>query len=211
MPVSDVSQVAYRYESDEKGVRDSGLSKFSVVYKDVYSWEYFYMLLHEWLVDEGYGSADDEDWQELIYEQLETPIGKEIFLRWRFQKPGQATFAKLFKYEVDIDIHILGQNPVEVVLDGKKIKADKGEIEVKVNADLLNDPDKVIRDKWWYKLPMVEKLVWRFFLKNAKDTQKGILRGDMNALQAAIKSYLNLHTFSSGVKLSAMKKRAKPE
>jgi hypothetical protein len=168
--------------------------KFTVVYKDVYSWGYFYKLLHEWLLDNKYCGAD-EDFKEILYEQLEKPFGTEIWLRWRLVKKGEAVgpYHELFQYSVDVDFHILGQKEVEVVTGGKKYKADKGEVEVGVAARVDIDPEKKIKNHWLGQ--HFEDFIFRTFLKRKVKQHKKLITYDMQRFQEAIKTYLKLETF----------------
>jgi len=169
------------------------ITKFTVVYKDVYSWSYFYKLMHEWLLENGYCSPDDQDFKEILYEHIDRPFGAEIWLRWRLEKSETGPYKELFKYFLDINFHILGQKEVEVVSGGKKYKADKGELEVEAIAYLAQDPDKKVENHWLGK--HFQDFVFKVFLKKKVKQHKKQLAYDMQRLNEAIKNYLKLEAY----------------
>ena len=168
-------------------------AKFTIVYKDVYSWSYFYKLLHEWLLDNKYCTDKDEDFREILFEQIERSFGTEVWLRWRLTKTEIGTYKELFQYDVDIDFHILGQKEVEVVSGGKKYKADKGELEVGVNAWVTIDPKKKIKEHWLGK--HFDDFIFKTFLKKKHKQHRKQLAYEMQRLQEAVKTYLKLEAY----------------
>lgn len=182
-------ELRFRFE----GVDKKEVAKFTVVYKDVYSWAYLYKLLHEWLADEGYCSRSDEDFREIMYEHLERPFGAEVFVRWRLSKEDIKSYKGLFQYDLDIDFHILGQKEVEVVSGGKKYKADKGEVEIAAACNILIDPQGKIKKHWLGK--HFYDFVFKVFLKGKQKQHEKQIQYDMQRLQEAIKTYLKLETY----------------
>lgn len=180
--------ISYRHEGMDRKV----VPQFQIVYKDVYSWKYLYTLLHEWLNDHGYAAAD-EDFEEIFYEYLEQPDGAEIWVKWRLSKSEVFSFEGLYRYDVDVDFHILGQKEVEVVSGGKKHKANRGEVEITVNAAVVRDPDDKVRKHWLGK--NFYKFIFDVFLKKKGKAHDDQLFNDMARLQDAIRTYLKLETY----------------
>jgi hypothetical protein len=161
----------------------------------VYSWSYFYKLLHEWLLDNKYCTDKDEDFREVLFEQIDRPFGAEIWLRWRVSKKGRdlGPYNELFRYDMDINFHILGQKEVEVVSGGKKYKADKGELEVEAIGYLQIDPDEKVKKHWLGK--HFDDFIFKTFLKKKVKQHKKQVMYDMQRLQEAIKTYLKLEAY----------------
>lgn len=185
------------------------LAKYSVNYKDVFSMGTFYSLLHEWLVDEGYAPRADDKFQEISYVQRENPaLGKEVWVRWRLSKiPDEAS--KLWRYDLDIDMHTLGLKEVEFVHKGAKLKADKGEVEVAVVANLILDYEKAWAKHPWlknYKEFIINKL-----LRSKFGLHKKTLFTDAMRFQEAIKTYLKIETYLEAKEFEEFHPKRPPE
>ena len=107
-------------------------------------WNYveFYNFCYEWFGKEGYILIEDQ------YTEKNTDIGKEIILKWIAYRK----VTDYFKFVIKADWHILGMNPAEVERDGKKEKINKGEVKIKVVAELVKDYE----DRW------EGKPLWKF-------------------------------------------------
>ncbi len=168
------------------------IARMVVLYKDVYSWGNLYKLMHEWALDNKYCGAS-EDFKEILYEHIERSFGSEITLRWRLTKTDTRSFAKLYQYDIDVDFHVLGQKEVEVVMNGKKFKADKGEVEVTLTGYLTEDPEGAVSKHWIGS--HFKDFIFKIFLKNVRKNHEIALFTDVSRFQEAIKVYLKLDTF----------------
>lgn len=167
--------------------------KNKIALRDVYSLSYLYRLMHEWLLENGYCGAD-EDFKEVLYEHIDTGRGAEIWITWRLEKKeGLPALKGLFAYNVDINFHIMGQKEVEVVVGGKKVKADKGEVEIELIGYLLTDPDKKVKDHWLGK--HFSDFIFGVFWKGKAKQNERQLQTDLGKFQEAIKAYLKLETY----------------
>ncbi|MFW5991334.1 MAG: hypothetical protein ACOCQX_03830 [Candidatus Nanoarchaeia archaeon] len=121
----------------------------------------FYTALHDFLFEEGYAKGQDADFPEHYYYESRTQKGgKEYWVWWRCNKGTGTPFA--IKH-IHIDLHGVGIKDVEIMYQNKKIKANKGKIEVIIRGQLEVDPgDKwkdsklgFLRDaflyRWWHK------------------------------------------------------------
>lgn len=198
-------QIKHRYT----GVEYKKAAGFTVNYNDVFVAKYFYRLLREWLVDNGYGDRDDSKWPEVFYLQKENPqTGKEIWLRWRLQKNPDISGSKMWRYDVDIDIHYLGLKETEITHKGKKLKMDKGEVEVQVAAYLIIDYEKVWESHKWLK--HYKKFILNKLMKNKQEYYKNKLTGEMESFQDAMKEYLQLPKYG-GVEFYEFYEKKLPE
>jgi len=161
-------------------------------YKDVFSMNYLYLLMHEWMIEEGYCTRADEEFAERMYLERITPGGKEIWIRWRMQKKDPQG-SKLFRWDLDIDFHVLTLKDVEVMHKGQKFKADKGEVEVTCQANLVIDPEQEWENHWFLK--HFKKLVIYRLLKNRLEWHRLNLWEEAYRLQEALKTYLKLETY----------------
>ncbi len=141
------------------GVEYYPVANYTVNYKDVFVLEDFYKLLHEWFIDNDYATRADEKFPEKYFLQKESKGAKEIWIRWRLKRNATKKKTKPFwRFDVDVDIHVLAMKDVEVVVNNQKFGANKGEIEIQVAANLIADASgewakspllKPLR-KWWF-------------------------------------------------------------
>ena len=115
------------------------VTKYSVKYLEVFVLKDLYRRMYEWLVENGYATRSDADFPEKYYLDRGGAAGKEVWFRWRTKKnplPGKQQF---WRFDINVDCHVLGLKDVELVVQNKKFKANKGEVEVVVAANLIMD------------------------------------------------------------------------
>jgi hypothetical protein len=173
------------------GVKYKTVTKFVVNRKDILHLDNFYLLMHEWLIEHGYASRKDEDFPEKYYLHKESPAGKEVWWRWRPTRwPLGAS--KLWRLDLDIDVHVLTLKDVEAVVAGKKYKAHQGEVEVQVAANLVQDPEGVLEESMFKD---VKKLLYgRTWKQQAEMLEKEFYREAMQ-LRDAINTFLTIETY----------------
>lgn len=166
-------------------------AKFSVKVEDVYDLKSLYKVIKEWLDEENYyDEYGDEKFREKLYLDRTTKGGKELWIWWRTIKYPEGVKEKTgyVRYLIDINYHVLGMNKVEVMNKGKKIKLDKGEVEVMITADLELDYRKE-----WEKHGLLRNFIDLFqrrIYKKELETHKTLLYKEAYRLQALIKRYL---------------------
>ena len=132
---------------------------YSLNFKHVFSMEYLYKRLHEWLIEEGYtedsSGPHGDKWMEHLYlERVDGRGAKQIWIWWRTDKEYSNKF---FKFYLNVDFHALNLSTDEIVVEGTKVKTNKGEVEVFVTAKMELDPanewDKnfILKSKWLQK------------------------------------------------------------
>jgi hypothetical protein len=114
-------------------------AKFRIKFKDIFNMRAFYIALHEWFLEYKWSSVDcdgkieDKDHYETLYlERVGGKGEKEMWWIWRLQKiPSKNSY---YKFHLDMDFHPLAILNTEVIREGKKFKAVKGEVEVRLTA-----------------------------------------------------------------------------
>ncbi|MEK6857711.1 MAG: hypothetical protein AABX39_03945 [Nanoarchaeota archaeon] len=187
-----VPRLQHRYNL-KSGVEKQELVNNQITYKDVFSLSYLYKLMHEWVVDNGYASSSDDKFNEVFFLQKDNPAtGKEYWFRWRLGKEPEGG-SKLFKYEIDIDVHVLGLKEVEVTQQNKRFKADKGEVEISVIGNLIIDPETA-----WESHPILKSykqfILYRLLKKKLEGHQAQAVK-DTERFLDAVKTYLQLPTY----------------
>lgn len=180
------------YKIDETQV----IRQFSLNYKHVFSLEFLYKGIHEWLLEEDYNGVSQsgehhDNWIEKLYlERMLGPGVKQIWIWWRCQKD----FSPLVKFHLNIDYHLLGLTDHEVVVDGTKIKTNKGEVEVFVTAKMQLDGAE-----WNKHFFLKNKLLQRFYLnrlyKRQLEYAEAELVKDAARLLGMVKQYLQMDSW----------------
>lgn len=164
------------------------VDRWRVKHKDLFHAKYFYMLLHEWLLDEGLCGGDDS-FPEVFYLTQDVQGASHVWFWWRLVKP-ENTF---LKFELDIDCHIIALTDAEFVKDNKKFKANKGDCEVTVSARLVYDSGDKFK-----KHPIISHFydVWfkRIYLSDYYAKRKEYLE-TVQRLMEAMKVYFKLKTY----------------
>lgn len=166
------------------------LVAFSLNYKGEFTLELLYKLIREWVLENGYGP---DKWMETLYLQRDSAAGSEHWIWWRTTKKS----GKYFLYKFNIDFHTLGMNKVEIVHEGKKIKANKGEIEIFFDMRLITDPEDLWDKSWLMKQKWIRKIWLDKVYKKDIDEQEVIAIEDAYRLQGILKQYLDLKGFLS--------------
>ena len=86
----------------------------------------FYKWLKRWLEFNGYWDNSNEK----FYSENITPSGKKIDIKWECKKEK----TKYFVYHIDVVFLLIGVNKVEMQQEDRKIKIEKGDFEIRVNA-----------------------------------------------------------------------------
>ena len=182
------------------------LPPFSIKYKDVFSLQNLYVMLHEMMLEEGWLGFENEEadlkshgdmealYSENVFQKAIHVGGKEYWIWWRAQKTAEGRSSKYFLNTLDIDWHAVGVNPVEVVHQGKKMKVVHAELEIMFNARIISD----IGHKWeHHKLLKHFKHFYEGRMMHAQiEKREKELWRDVYRLQSKVKSYLNLRTWA---------------
>ncbi|MBI4448823.1 hypothetical protein HY641_02230 [Candidatus Woesearchaeota archaeon] len=166
----------------------------TVVSKDVFSLEYLYVVLHEWLIEHGWCDRFDAKFRETYYEQRDFGGGpRELWIRWRMTRAPASRWMKdpLFTAELDFDMHALGVKPTEVVVKGRKLGADTGEMEVKCRIRLLYNK----KYQGTNFLKNLIKYASKRMFKPRIDAHQKELYNELTELQEALKTYFMIETY----------------
>ncbi|HME86882.1 MAG TPA: hypothetical protein VKE88_00535 [Candidatus Nanoarchaeia archaeon] len=177
------------------------LEKLKVKVKDVYSLGDFVKILEEWLKDNGFVTEDDkplkDNNQEALYSHKIGAGGSflDLWIWWRTLRYPPGNNAKTYiRYRLNIDMHFLGDTgEVEVMHKGKKVKLNKGELEIElipfVEVDYKNE---------WKKhgfLKLVDKIFRKHIYHEEIESHKRYYEGLLYKCHAMIKQYFKLESF----------------
>ncbi|MFH1174030.1 MAG: hypothetical protein V1725_02795 [archaeon] len=167
--------------------RDILVTKFEIDVDDVFHLKNLYKTIYEWTKIEGWKAADGNGEPEMLYWERRTQV-TEHQIWWRFMmKPDNNTY---FTYFLKIDYQTLAMGGTEVPYDGKKIKSNKGEVILRVQAWLLVDPDNKWDDATFLK--QIERIFRKRIYKQQIEDYKKRLEIITERLRNTIKTYLQL-------------------
>lgn len=102
-----------------------------IKFDGVFTFKDFYKFCYDWLKDEtGLAVFSEKKYKEKIQGDA-----KKIEIEWI----GERELTDYFKMRVEVSFMIIGLKEVEVTQDNKKIKTNKGSIEVTVKGSLVKD------------------------------------------------------------------------
>ncbi|HLD01165.1 MAG TPA: hypothetical protein VJC39_05465 [Candidatus Nanoarchaeia archaeon] len=108
------------------------LPAMKVKYRDIFDMRELYDTLYFMLIERGWGDKEEEGsehWESYYYEKIGQDGSKENWIRWRTFKKSPSS-PDYIGFYLDFDMHIIGLKSTEIVKDGRKIKIDKGEVEI---------------------------------------------------------------------------------
>lgn len=185
---SSDNPIVHRFSDKERIV----VADYTVNVKDAFNMSYLYTMVHDWIVEEGWGPRDDSKFAETYYMQREHPqFGKELWMRWRLDK-GPADRSKLFHYYMDMDWKILGLKNTELAWKGQKVETNKGEFEVQVRAAIVIDKDAAWKG-WPFK--SIKDLYMKRILRQKLLMHRKAVYGDAYRLRDLMMNYLKMETF----------------
>ena len=145
-------------------------------------WNYadLYAFCFNWLKEEGYKMKETE------YTEKITGFGKELVLKWEANKK----VTDYFKNTISVDWHILGMKDAEVEIDGKKASTNKGEVELKIKAELVRDYGERWEDRPFWK--MMRSMYEKYIIRTTVDEYEDRLRDKATEYVKDVKAFLQL-------------------
>lgn len=177
------------------------LPQLEIIFKEVFHMKNLYSFIHYYLMEENYvdiEGMDNHQYMEVMY--LERRIGvKELRIWWRtFKDPGTGP-KSFYRYRMDLDFNVINMTDVEIMHNGQKLKAQNGEISIKIQP--------IVEWDWqgkWEKHPLLKNLqnifLKRVLYKNIEDHKKQLYR-EAYRLHGVIKKYLELKSFMPEVEV----------
>ncbi len=157
-----------------------------VKWKGVFSMSDLYKHIKMWLDYQGYGN-EDKTFQEEKFVQRMKGDTQQLEIRWYAQKD----ISDYFAFVIKMGFFVLGLKDVELEQDGKKIKTQAGEVEIRISSHVLTDRQK----KWGEKKGAFQTIYEKFIISNRLDDYKTNLYSKTYALQDEIKNFLTMHQY----------------
>jgi hypothetical protein len=164
-----------------------------VKYKDVFDLKGFYEALHEWLLEHGWADQDTglDYWENYYGERIASGGAREIWIQWRPWKKSNDD--AMLEYYLDFDWHCIAISNTEIVRDGKKIKLNKGEVELKIRAYIEKTYEKKLA-KYGLIKPFIKLFTKKIYDKEL-DLRKKELYQETYAMQNYIKQWFKMKRY----------------
>lgn len=172
------------------------IEKLSIKYKDIFNLEELYKLIYFWLRDHDWIDPIYKEPDSLVFEtsylQKDSASGvKEHTIIWDAEKiPHESAY---FKFKLNIKFATLQIKELEVMHEGRKLKAHSGEITLEIKAIIILD----YKGQWEENafLKHFHKLWKKRVYKSTISEHKDMLKAQAEDLHGAVKRYLNLKGF----------------
>lgn len=182
--------------SPSKDKYDFLVARLEIENEETFHLKNLYKMIHDWLIEEGfktiYYDIDPADENPEIF-YLERILGtgaKEHRIWWRCIKtPGKS---KYYRYFMRINFLTLNMKSIEVMHQGHKMKTDRGDCVITIEAWLQLDYNKEWRDHSFLK--HFDNYFRRRVYKAQVESYKIDLYKASYRLQNVIKQYLKLKT-----------------
>lgn len=159
------------------------IGHFSLNYEGLFNSKEFFAVLDNWYHDMGYDKND------IKIEEKVTEKGKFIYHEIMPYKK----MSDYVKYAIYIEITILDLVNVDVEIDKKKVRVNKGKVRIEFYPYIITD-----YENRWEKQPTIfflRAVFDKFLFKREIDKMGSQLIGETKKLYNTLRSYLNINQF----------------
>jgi hypothetical protein len=162
-------------------VEKDQIIKEKLDHSGIFDFTELYGFMHTWLKDNLYGVNEER------YSEKVSGAARDISFEWKATRQ----ISDYFKIEHTIRVEVVGLTDVEVEIDGKKKKMNKGKIAMEIKGVLIKDP----KNTWDETKPFYR------FLREAYDkyiiparvkAMEDKIEDDVRAFKDEVKAYLEL-------------------
>lgn len=156
--------------------------KEKIAHTGLFDFKALYSYMHSWLIEEGFG-VTEEKYSEKV---ASGGNSRDISFLWKASK----RITDYFKIDMEIEAAINELTDVEVEIDGKKKKMNKGKVGLDIKGVLTRDPDSKWDTSAFYSF--IRDVYNKYVIPGKIDTVQNILRKKVKTLKEEIKSVLEL-------------------
>ena len=102
-------------------------------WKGVFDFDKLYKVIKRWMDFEGYGDEMDGFNEKKYKERIQAGGAKMYEIVWE----GKKEVSSYFTFVMEITFLLLGVKEIEVEMDGKRVKMNKGEVEMRFNTYVI--------------------------------------------------------------------------
>jgi hypothetical protein len=152
-----------------------------IKYNGIVDFAAFYKFCYDWLKEETGLSVSESKYAEKL-----SGDSKNITVDWT----GTREMSDYFKFEAKISFNVAGLTPVEITQDGKKIKTNKGSIEIGISGTLVKDPKGKFEKSGFQK--MLRGIYEKMVISDRIEQMQGKVASDCDEFLSQAKAYLDL-------------------
>ncbi len=152
-----------------------------IKYDGLMDFKEFYKFCYQWLTDESSLDVVEKKYAEKI-----TGDAKNIKVEWE----GLRKVTDYFQFKVDVGFEVINLTSVEIVQDGKKLKMNKGSVEVSIKGTLVKDYDGKFEHTSSQKF--MRGIYEKWVIYSRVKEYEGKLVGDCNEFLSQAKAFLDL-------------------
>ena len=162
-------------------VEKDQIIKEKLDHSGIFNFAEFYTFAHTWLKDNLYGVNEER------YSEKVSGAARDISFEWKASKK----VSDYFKIEHTIRFEITGLSEVEVEIDGKKKRTNKGKIAMEIKGVLIKDP----KNTWDETKPFFKFLresYDKYIIPSRIEAMENKIETDVRAFKDEVKAYLEL-------------------
>ena len=147
----------------------------------IFNFSELYSFMHRWFKDELYGVNEEK------YGEKVSGNARDISFEWRTIK----RISDYFKIEHIIKVEVIGLTDVEVEIDGKKKKMNKGRIAMEIKGIMVKDA----KNQWDESNPVykfLREVYDKYIIPNRIEGMENKIELDTRAFKDEVKAYLEL-------------------
>jgi len=146
--------------------------------KAIFNFKDFYSFTYDWLVGEGYKVT------EKVYSEEIAGDSKKVEIEWEAKKK----ISDYFRFVIKARWMVLGLKNIEVQREGKKLKMNSGQVEIKLSAILEKDYENRWEDHPFWKF--LRGIYDRYIIRSRIDQYEDKLKEEVEEFIAQSKAFL---------------------
>ncbi len=154
--------------------------KGKVQKKGIFDFKEFYKFTYDWLCGEDYKVIEKKYSEEI------TGDSKKIEIKWEAKKK----ISDYFRFMIKADWKVINLKDIEVQREGRKIKMNSGEPEIKVTGILVKDYEHRWEDQPFWKF--LRGIYDRYIIKSRIEEYQDKIKEETEEFIAQCKSFLAL-------------------
>lgn len=162
-------------------VEKDQIIKEKLDHSGIFNFSDLYSFMHAWLKDNLYGVNEEKYGEKL------SGNSRDIGFEWKAIR----RISDYFKIEHTIRVDVSGLTDVEVEIDGKKKKMNKGKIAMEIKGVIIKDP----KNTWDETNPVykfLRELYDKYLIPNRITAMENKIEGDVRAFKDEVKAFLEL-------------------